>query len=160
MPLIKQGAAVADKWTYVEADEALPETGAVTLPLARFVEESSTLNGRNIELGVRLEPGDDVELLVPYLQNLTLIEVNFPKYTDGRGYSHAQMLRRRHEYAGELRAVGHVLQDQIFYMNRSGFDAYKTARADLSNVLEALGEFAEVYQLAAGAHEPVFRKRH
>ncbi|MGH1421096.1 MAG: DUF934 domain-containing protein [Hyphomonas sp.] len=160
MPLIKQGAEVADKWTYVEADGALPDSGAVVLPLARFVEESSTITGRNIEVGVRLEPGDDAESLVPFLSNLALIEVNFPKYTDGRGYSQAQLLRRRHEYTGELRAVGHVLQDQIFYMNRSGFDAYKTDRANVSNVMEALGEYSEVYQPAAGDLKPVFRKRH
>lgn len=160
MPLIKQGAETANKWTYLESDDALPDGGAVTLPLARFVEESSTIKGRNIEVGVRLEPGDDAELLVPFLSDLALIEVNFPKYADGRGYSQAQLLRRRHKYAGELRAVGQVLQDQIFYMNRSGFDAYITARAGLSRVMEALDEYSEVYQPAAGDRNPVFRKRH
>ncbi|HRX75575.1 MAG TPA: DUF934 domain-containing protein, partial [Hyphomonas sp.] len=57
-------------------------------------------------------------------------------------------------------AVGHVLRDQIFYMNRSGFDAYETARADLPSVLEALNEFRDTYQPAADGRVPVFRQRH
>ncbi|MEM1391474.1 MAG: DUF934 domain-containing protein, partial [Pseudomonadota bacterium] len=86
--------------------------------------------------------------------------VDFPKYVDGRGYSQAQLLRRRLDYQGELRAVGHVLFDQIFYMNRSGFDAYSTTRADLPKVLKALEEFSDVYQPASGRRVSVFHKRH
>ena len=91
---------------------------------------------------------------------MQLIEISFPKYTDGRGYSQAQLLRRRFGYSGELRAVGHVLRDQIFYMNRSGFDAYETARADLHEVVNALEEYSDVYQPAAAGRVPVYRKRH
>lgn len=160
MPLIKDGAEMADPWTYLDGDAELSSEGAVTLPLARFLAEAGAIVRRNAPTGVRLEPDDDPEALVPYLQQIQLIEVNFPKYTDGRGYSHAQLLRRRHGYAGELRAVGHVLRDQIFYMNRSGFDAFETARADLDDVLEALREFSEAYQPAAGGQVPVFHKRH
>ena len=160
MPLIKHGAETADSWTYLDGEAELNDKGAVTLPLARYLSEAPGLAERNAPIGVRLEPDDDPEALVPFLQQIQLIEVSFPKYTDGRGYSQAQLLRRRHGYTGELRAVGHVLRDQIFYMNRSGFDAYETARADLDEVLEALQEFSEVYQPAAGDRAPVFRKRH
>ena len=160
MPLVKNGAETADRWSHV-ADEAELSDGAyVTLSLARFLAEAPRLGERNTHVGVRLAPDDDVAPLEPFLQQILLIEISFPKYTDGRGYSQAQLLRRRHGYTGELRAVGHVLRDQIFYMNRSGIDAYATARADLPSVLEALKEYSEVYQPGAGGQVPVFRKRH
>lgn len=116
--------------------------------------------GFNDALTVRLIPEDDPSKLEPFLDRITLIEISFPKYTDGRGYSQAQLLRRRMGYTGELRAVGHVLRDQIFYMHRSGFDAYETTRADLSSVLEALSEYSHAYQPAAGDMVATFRKRH
>ena len=160
MPLIKNGAVTENIWTFIDGEGELNDGAPVTLPVDRLLANMDVLTARNAPYGVRLEPHDAPEALVPHLQQLQLIEVSFPKYTDGRGYSHAQLLRRRYGYAGELRAVGHVLQDQIFYMNRSGFDAYETSRADLSGVLEALSEYSEAYQPAACEQVPVFRKRH
>ena len=160
MPLLKDGAEIEDVWTYLEGEAELKDGQAVTLPLARFLAEAEALKGRNAPVGVRLVPEDDAALLEPFIEWIQLVEVSFPKYTDGRGYSQAQVLRRRLGYAGELRAVGHVLRDQIFYMNRSGFDAYETARADLSEVLDALNEFRDAYQPAADGRVPVFRQRH
>jgi uncharacterized protein (DUF934 family) len=160
MPLIKNGAEVDDIWAYVDGEAELSEGGCFTVPLARFIAEASTLSERNTQVGVRLSPDDDAALLEPYLQQIQLIEIAFPKYTDGRGFSQAQLLRRRFGYEGELRAVGHVLRDQLFYMNRSGIDAYETSRAALSEVIDALKEYSEVYQPAAGGQVPVFRKRH
>ncbi|MEH6808085.1 MAG: DUF934 domain-containing protein [Hyphomonas oceanitis] len=160
MPLIKNGAEIDDIWAYVDGEAELSEGGCFTVPLARFIAEASTLSERNTQVGVRLSPDDDAALLEPYLQQIQLIEIAFPKYTDGRGFSQAQLLRRRFGYEGELRAVGHVLRDQLFYMNRSGIDAYETSRAALSEVIDALKEYSEVYQPAAGGQVPVFRKRH
>lgn len=159
MPLIKNGAAAQDAWTFVADGDALPASGCLTVTLARFLEETETLLSRNTQAGVRLAPEDDPAALEPHLDRLALIEVAFPKYTDGRGYSQAQLLRRRFRYAGELRAVGHVLRDQILYMNRSGFDAYETTRADLPSILKALGEFSAFYQPAADGRTPVFSAR-
>ena len=160
MPLIKNGAEAENIWTFIDGEAELNDGVAVTLSLQRFLSAAEDLRARNTPFGVRLQPDDDPAALVPHLQYLQLIEVSFPKYTDGRGYSQAQLLRRRHGYTGELRAVGHVLRDQIFYMNRSGFDAYETRRADLSGVLDALSEYSEAYQPAACEQVPVFRKRH
>lgn len=160
MLLVKDGASAPNPWVFVEDGSYINGAAAVTVPLARYLAEMETYQGRNAPVGVRLQPDDDPEALVPYLSRLDLIEISFPKYTDGRGYSQAQLLRRRHGYRGELRAVGHVLRDQIFYMNRSGFDAYETARAGLSQVLEALNEVRDAYQPAADARAPVFRQRH
>ncbi len=160
MPLIKNGAEIDNIWAYVDGEADLSEGGCFTVPLSRFLAEAATLAERNTQVGVRLAPDDDAALLEPYLQQIQLIEVAFPKYTDGRGYSQAQLLRRRFGYEGELRAVGHVLRDQLFYMNRSGIDAYETSRADLSEMVDALKEYSEVYQPGSGGRVPVFRKRH
>ena len=160
MPLIKDGAEVENVWTYVADEAELDRTGCVTVSLARLTGQSEAFLSRNTQLGVRLSPEDDPALLEPFLDRLALIEVDFPKYTDGRGYSQAQLLRRRYGYSGELRAVGHVLRDQIFYMNRSGFDAYETTRASLNSVMEALGEYSAVYQPAAEGRKPVHKLRH
>lgn len=160
MPLIKNGELVEDTWTFVEGDTEVPSLGCISLPLAKLIEDADTLLARNQQIGVRLSPDDDPSDLTPYLGRIALIEVDFPKYTDGRGYSQAQLLRRRLGYAGELRAVGHVLRDQILYMNRSGFDAYQTTRADLPNVVKALEEYSAFYQPAADGQETVFSRRH
>jgi uncharacterized protein (DUF934 family) len=159
MPLIKDRREVDDIWAFVPDDASLSPGGCITVSLGRFRSERELLLARNTEIGVRLEPADDPHELEDYLERLSLIEVNFPKYTDGRGYSLAQLLRRRMGYSGELRAVGNVLRDQILYMNRSGFDAFETDRADLTSVLEALEEFSVVYQPAADERIPVFQRR-
>ena len=160
MPLIKDGAEIEDMWTFAEADSELPSSGCITVPLAKLTEESDALLARNQQIGVRLSPDDDPHELAPFLDRIALIEIDFPKYVDGRGYSQAQLLRRRLGYTGELRAVGHVLRDQILYMNRSGFDAYQTSRADLANVLKALEEYSAFYQPAADGQASVFSRRH
>jgi len=160
MPLIKDGAEIADTWTFVEPDGELPTSGCVTVPLAKLIEDPDALLARNQQIGIRLTPADDPHDLSQFLDRIALIEIDFPKYTDGRGYSQAQLLRRRLGYAGELRAVGHILRDQILYMNRSGFDAYQTSRADLPNVLKALDEYSAFYQPAADGHSTVFTRRH
>lgn len=163
MPLIKNGAEIANEWTFVPDGAVLreggPEKGKVSVSLARFLGlKHGQENGPQPD-GVRLGPADTAEDLEPYLSELSLIEVDFPRYTDGRGYSQAQLLRRRYQYTGELRAVGHVLRDQIFYMHRSGFDAYVTRRAGLSEIVEALKEYSVVYQPAADTSPPAFRRR-
>ncbi|MCR9271325.1 MAG: DUF934 domain-containing protein [Hyphomonadaceae bacterium] len=160
MPLIKNGVEVEDTWTFSEDVSNLPSSGCITVPLAQLTDYADTLLSRNQQIGVRLSPADDPHTLQPYLDRISLIEIDFPKYTDGRGYSQAQLLRRRLGYTGELRAVGHVLRDQILYMNRSGFDAYQTARADLANVVQALKEYSAFYQPAADGHSSVFSRRH
>ncbi|MEO1101674.1 MAG: DUF934 domain-containing protein [Pseudomonadota bacterium] len=160
MPLIKDGTEAEDTWTFVSDEDELSTGGCISVTLARLTQDGDTLLSRNTQLGVRLSPEDDPAALEPFLDRLALIEVDFPKYTDGRGYSQAQLLRRRYGYEGELRAVGHVLRDQIFYMNRSGFDAYETARADLNSVMEALSEYSAVYQPGADDRTSVHALRH
>ena len=109
---------------------------------------------------VRVEPGDDARALIPHLERLSLVEVNFPAFGDGRGYSSARILREA-GYEGELRAVGDVLVDQVAYMRRCGFDAFEPdAALDEGDLETALNRWPEVYQPAADARQPIWAKRH
>ena len=109
---------------------------------------------------VRVEPGDDARALIPHLERLSLVEVNFPAFGDGRGYSSARLLREA-GYEGELRAVGDVLVDQVAYMRRCGFDAFEPdAALDEGDLESALNRWPEVYQPAADARQPIWAKRH
>ena len=109
---------------------------------------------------VRLEPGDEVRDLLPHLARLRLIEINFPVYGDGRGYTAARVLREA-GYTGELRAVGDVLVDQIAFMRRCGFDAFAPeVPLDAVDAEAAFGRFADVYQPAVDGRVPIWAKRH
>lgn len=116
--------------------------------------------GQSNATAVRLEPGEDARELLPYLTRLSLIEVNFPVFGDGRGYSAARILREA-GYTGELRAVGDVLVDQIPLMRRCGFDSFvPDVPLDAASVDAALNRYPEVYQKTADARPPIWALRH
>ena len=85
---------------------------------------------RAAPIGVRLKAGQHLEVIAAHGARLALVALEFPKFTDGRAYSYARLLRERYGYKGELCAVGQVLRDQLLFMHRCGFDAYEIARAD------------------------------
>jgi len=169
-PVIRGGQVVADDWLAVTDTAALtdaPIDAAVLVPLALWHEHRDVLLERRAagaRLGVQLAPDDDpAGLATDLATNLTriaLIAVEFPQFTDGRGYSTARLLRERHGYRGELRAVGDVQRDQLFYMVRCGFDAF-VLRADKDPVkaLSAYHDFSEAYQAAVDQPVPLFRRR-
>ena len=161
MPLIKNGERVGeDAWSFIEDDADVPASGCVSVTLARFKAERDELLKRNMNLGIRLSPEDDPHDLADDLDRLGLIEVSFPKYADGRGYSQAQLLRRRLGYEGELRAVGDVLRDQALLMVRSGFDTLELANTDEAGFEAALVEYKYAYQSDAQETTSIFERRH
>jgi len=108
---------------------------------------------------VRIEPGDDARALLPHLEQIKLVEVNFPIFGDGRGYSSARILREA-GYDGELRAVGDVAVDQLAYMRRCGCDAFEPDQSmNADDVEAALSRWPEVYQSAADARTPIWALR-
>ena len=130
-------------------DDAPVAHAAVTVDA--FLDQSNAA-------AVRVEPGDDARDLIPHLERLDLVEVNFPAFGDGRGYSSARILREA-GYDGELRAVGDVLVDQLAYMRRCGFDAFDPdAPLDPQDVEAAFARWPEVYQSAADARTPIWSK--
>ena len=160
--LIKDGALVADRWTLLrEAASAtdVPDGAAAIVPLALWRAEREALRARG-EIGVWLKPDDDPELLADDIAVLPLIAVDFPQFTDGRGYSTARLLRERYGFTGELRAIGDVLRDQLYYLGQCGFDAFAT-RADRSaeDALKGLADFSDGYQATWARPIPLFRRR-
>lgn len=151
--LIKQGQITSDTWLPAAADAAM--AGESQLPtlqqwLALAEEHGSA---------VQIEPGDGVDALLPALDSLALVAVNFPLFTDGRGFSYARELRQR-GYQGELRAVGEFLPDQLHYLRRCGFDAFQFAdESRLEEGLRQLKVFSEHYQGAIDEPRPLFRRR-
>ena len=107
-----------------------------------------------------LDSHHDSATLADVLPRVALIAINFPKFTDGRGYSIASTLRSRFGYRGELRAIGDVLQDQLFYLQRVGFNAFALrADKDIDSAVKSLGDFSETYQGAVDQPLPLFRRR-
>ncbi|HWM44719.1 MAG TPA: DUF934 domain-containing protein [Burkholderiales bacterium] len=107
---------------------------------------------------VRLEPTDDPGDVS--LEGVSRIEVNFPKFGDGRGYSIARLLRTRYGYRGEMRAVGHITRDLLFFMESCGFDAYELREGeDPHEALAAFEDFSESYQASVARPLPLFRRR-
>ena len=107
---------------------------------------------------VRLEPADDPAAVS--LEGVTRVEVNFPKFGDGRGYSIARLLRERRGYRGELRAVGHITRDLLYFMERVGFDAYELREGeDPHEALASFEDFSDAYQASVARPVPLFRRR-
>ena len=143
-----------DTWIVAVDGEPLPEAPAI-LSRKRWLAERDTLAGRNAPLGLRLDAGERIDDIAADLAHFALIALSFPKFTDGRAFSTARLLREKHGYTGELRAVGNVLSDQIPFMRRVGFDAFEVSHAPTRRAL-AEGRIAEVtlhYQ-PAGSPEP------
>lgn len=116
--------------------------------------------GQSNATAVRLEAGEDARALLPFLDRLALVEVSFPSFRDGRGYSAARILREA-GYLGELRAEGDVLVDQIPMMRRCGFDSFApSAPIDEATLGTAIARYDHVYQSAADARVPVWKLRH
>lgn len=166
--IIKDKVVVSDDWTVLRLNEgetpegvAVPE-GKVIVPLTVWQAQRATLQTRT-ELGVWLASDERPEALKDDLKNnpapFQVIAVDFPKFADGRGYSIAYNLRSRLGYAGELRAVGDVLRDQLFYMQRVGFNAF-AVRTDknIHDALKGLTDFSEKYQTSWDEKNPLFRR--
>ncbi len=160
MPLIRVegGAAVAaeDLFLTVADDAPLPESAAAIVSLARFEKERAALLARNAPIGVRLKSDETPERLGEDARRLSVIAIEFPKFRDGRGFSWARMLRTRLGFAGELRAVGDYLYDQIAYQHRVGFDAWELpAGLGAEDVGRALREMTNVYQPSADGKKTI-----
>jgi uncharacterized protein (DUF934 family) len=162
--IIKHRAVVSDDWTVLRlaedeaAESVAVPAGKVIVPLAVWLAQRAALEG-STELGVWLPSDARPEVLKDDLARFQVIAVDFPKFADGRGYSIAYNLRARLGYAGELRAIGDVLRDQLFYMSRVGFDAFATREdRNIHDALKGLTDFSEAYQTSWDQKTPLFRR--
>lgn len=147
-----------NQWSHRPDDEPLG-AGDVTVNLARWLDEHASYAGRAGRVGVRLLPGDAVDELAPFAAGLALIAIEFDKFGEGRGYSQAYLLRERHGYRGELRALG-ARRDHVMYMERCGMDAFEPAPGDsVAGLLQGFDEITVRYQPSHDRIPLIFRQR-
>jgi uncharacterized protein (DUF934 family) len=158
--LLKHRKIAADAWKLLQEGEPFPASGDVIVPLSLWLQKRDALISRVGRTGVWLKPDDEPSALATDFAVLPLIAVLFPAFTDGRGYSTARLLRERYGYGGELRAIGDVLRDNIFYLSRVGFDAIALRDdQDGAEALAAFDDFTEAYQVSVERPQPLFRRR-
>lgn len=151
--LIKEGGIVEDAWQPADPDAATAGQHQI-LSLDQWLALADK-SGR----AVLLEPGQAPAPLFEHLAQIPLVAINFPVFTDGRGFSYGRELRQR-GFRGELRACGHFIRDQLTYLQRCGFDAFQMAdESALADALDSLSDFSDYYQAAIDEPLPLFRRR-
>ncbi len=144
--LIRRREIVSDDWRYADEDPQGRDR-ALILPFARWQLERNRWWLWDGRLGVRLGPADPVAALAQDFLRVSLVAIEFGGIAEGRGYSQAQLLRKRYKFSGELRAVGKIQRDQLFYLARCGFDSFELPEgADLQGALAAFDDFSVAYQ--------------
>ena len=171
MALIKDRKLAPDPWRLLDAIEgetpfdklrtqsSVAATGDVIVPLAAWRAQRDALLARDGHLGVWLGGEHDPAEIAADLGHFQAIAVRFGSFTDGRGYSTAQLLRRRYGWRGELRAIGDVQRDQLLYLRRCGFDAFVVRDEDAEAALTAFDDFSDAYQALVETPLPLFRRR-
>ena len=159
--LIKDGKLIENNWVQITPEmDGVPAEGDIIVALPYWQENKQALLARSGQVAVWLEPGEETADLADDLDKLPMIAVNFPVFSDGRGYSYARELRTRYNYQGEVRAIGDVLQDQLFYMWRCGFDAFDIrADRDAEEALNGLKVFTVTYQADTHDPRPIYRRQ-
>lgn len=162
MRVIKSGRVVQDSWQRLVEPEAqqLPSAGDLIVPWGYWQAERATLTRHQGNIAVCLQGADNPHELAEALHLFELIALDFPQFKDGRCYSHARLLRERLDYKGELRAVGDVLRDQLFFMQRCGIDSFQVrADKDAQDALKGLDGFSVKYQTCADGAPPIYTQR-
>lgn len=162
--IIKNKAVVEDDWQVFRlqdqetAEAVTVPDGKIIVPLKVWLAQRAVLQQRN-DIGVWFASDERPEDLAEDVHRFSVIAVDFPKFSDGRGYSIAYNLRSRLAYSGELRAIGDVLRDQLFYMQRVGFDTFEPrSDRDINDALKGFDDFSEVYQTSVDQKQPLFRR--
>jgi uncharacterized protein (DUF934 family) len=165
MSLVKGGRVVADAFVDASAAEAIPESGAVIVSLDQWKAQRDALLARGTPLGLRLHSDQPPELIgedvAHEVRHFALIALEFPKFRDGRAYSYARLLRERYGFEGELRAVGDVLMEQLFFMLRVGFDAFDVQQSPdpVAAFQTAINDFSVWYQPTADGRRTAMQLR-
>ncbi len=146
MQIIKDLQIIDNAWTFVEDDRPLPASHAI-VSLTRWQKDTDTLKSFPGKLAIRLQSHENVADLAGALATIEMVELFFPAFTDGRGFSQARLLRDRFQFDGEIRAAGHYMVDQVFYMSKVGINAFELAdESQLPLALSLMDDFSFSYQ--------------
>jgi uncharacterized protein (DUF934 family) len=137
MALFKNDAFVEDDWRRLAQGATLPLDGKVILSLEQWEESRDQAQSSNIPLGLLVEPATVAKAIAKDLDRFVLVAVDFPKFSDGRGFSLARQIRDDLGFTGELRAIGDILFDQLQYLARCGFDAFEISDGATIRLLES-----------------------
>ena len=163
MRVIKDNKVIEDNWQRIDkAAEAAPlPPGDIIVSYAYWkTHREQLLQRKGGRFGICIYGDDAIEDIKADLQHFRIIALDFPVFRDGRNYSHARLLRERFGYQGELRAVGDVLRDQLFFLRRCGIDAFQIREdKNIEDALESFADFSQVYQPAADGAVPVYKNR-
>lgn len=158
--VLKDNSVIEDIWQILDESANTLPGGDVLVPFDQWESISEQLANYDGRVGVIIEGNAEVEEIIEPLLNLPLIAINFPKFADGRAFSSARLLRDRYQYSGEIRAVGGFMRDQLFLLQRCGFNAFKfNDDIDLTEASKSLQDFSETYQVGVDQNNPLFRRR-
>lgn len=147
--LIDTSKVLQDTWVTFDGDAADIAAGSdVILPIEEWLERTSVWRDHAGRVAVLLEPGDDPERLAATLPDLTMVVVDFPAFTDGRGFSIARLLRSRYSFAGAVRASGQIIADQVLMLRRCGFTEFNLPDD------HAAGTALRLLQIAVPTYQP------
>jgi len=162
MRVIKDRAVIDDDWLLIrdiEDSSPIPE-GDVILPFTFWQANRGQLLKTKKKHAIWIDGSIETESLLDDIEFFSVIALDFPVFKDGRSYSHARLLRERYNYQGELRAVGDVLQDQLFFMERCGINSFQIREdKNIEQALNGFKIFSDRYQAAADDATPISKKR-
>jgi uncharacterized protein (DUF934 family) len=160
-----KGELLDNPWTLLPKDCALEDATTASaecllVPLQLWLTQAEGLQACGKRIGVWLDSDEQAAALEPSLDKLQLVALNFPAFMDGRAYSTAANLRQHYQYSGEIRAIGDVLRDQLFYMRRCGFNSFELQdNVKLEEARSAFSDFTDSYQATIEQPLPLFRRR-
>jgi uncharacterized protein (DUF934 family) len=158
--LLKEGQVTENSWTTVADDSTDLPTGDILLPLQRWLDQHSDLSQHSGAVGVWIEGNEEIESVAEQLVSAPVVAIRFPKFVDGRGFSAARLLRERYGYQGEIRAIGEIIRDQLYLLQRCGFNAFElAAEVNLAEASKSLSDFSDAYQVAVDQPVPLFKRR-
>ncbi len=162
MRIIKDKQIQQDDWTLIkdpQVNGSLPE-GDIIVPFSYWKDNQDACSGHKGKLAVMINGDTAMTDLASFLDKFEMIALDFPAFKDGRCYSHARVLRDRHKFQGDIRAVGDVLRDQLFYMQRCGISSFAVREdRDMEDALNGLKDFSVTYQSASDGSLPIYKTR-
>ncbi|POP53662.1 DUF934 domain-containing protein [Zhongshania marina] len=156
--IIKNKQVCDDSWQVWRETDILPSSGGYIVPLTLWKAHKEELKSLG-SIAVFLASDESPKALADDIAELDLIAVDFPKFADGRGFSYGRELREQLGYTGELRAIGDFIRDQLYFLNRCGFNSFALETSDLEESLASFNDFTESYQAGIDQRLPLFRRR-
>lgn len=156
--IIKDGAIIDDNWQLLGKDATSIPAYAAILPYSLWLANKDQLPTDG-SVGIWLDSDEPASLIADSLDSFAVIAINFPAFADGRGFSYGRELRETHKYTGELRAIGEFMRDQLYYLQRCGFNAFALQTGDLEAAVNSFNDFSDAYQAAVDQPTPLFARR-